>query len=153
MADDKPVHVPTTRYPDLIYPEIRLPATSVEQHESSDLHLRNYWRVVVARRWTIYAVLATTVLVTMIATYKQTPIYRATATIQIDRENANVLSFKDVYEIQTQTDDTLQTQYKVLASSRSLARRVIENLKLNEAEEFRAEPAGLLETYINQIAV
>src|SRR5262249_27400666 len=61
------------------------------------------------------------------------------------------LSFKDVYEIQTQTDDTLQTQYKVLASSRSLARRVIENLKLNEAEEFRDQPTGLVQTYIKQV--
>ena len=151
MADDKPVHIPKTRYPELTYPEIRLSPTVLEHHGSSDLHLRDYWRVIVARRWTIYAILATTVLITMIGTYKQTPIYRATATIQIDRENANVLNFKDVYEIQTQTDDTLQTQYKVLASSRSLARRVIENLKLNEAEEFGDTSAGFFQTYIKEV--
>src|SRR5262245_4522326 len=151
MADDKPVHVPTVRYPELAYPEIRLTAGGPEPSEPTDLHLRDYWRVIVARRWTIYAIVATTVLITMIATYKQTPIYRATATNQIDRENANVLNFKDVYKIQTQTDDTLQTQYKVLATSRTLAKRVIENLHLKDAEEFNAKTPGFLDTYLKEV--
>jgi capsular exopolysaccharide synthesis family protein len=84
----------------------------------------------------------TVVAVTILYTFKQTPIYQATASIQIDKENPNILSFKDVYQIETATDDTLRTQFEVL-KSRTLARRVIEDLKLDELVEFQQDSGSL----------
>ena len=129
--DDRPL---PARYPQ--YPEARHPAP---QHnifgypgeDEDTVHLRDYWRVLVVRRWTILAVLLTFVTFTAIGTFKQVPIYQATTRIQIDRENPNILSFQDVYEIESVTDDALQTQFAVL-SSRTLARRVIEDLQLGQ---------------------
>jgi capsular exopolysaccharide synthesis family protein len=95
-----------------------------------------YWRVIVSRRWVILAILATVVTVTLIYSLKATPIYRATSTVQIDRENPNILSFKDVYELESSADDSLRTQFEVL-KSRSLARSVIEDLGLDKYEEFQ----------------
>src|SRR5215469_8966804 len=103
----------------------------------------DYWRVIVARRWTILAILLTVVTNTIIYTFKQTPIYQATASIQIDKENPNILSFKDVYQIETADDDTLRTQFEVL-KSRALARRVIEDLKLDRNEEFQPKDSNTL---------
>src|SRR6516164_9857053 len=128
MSEEKPVHVPRDKYPELAYPTMLSPSTASDQVEEESNHLMDYWRVIASRRWTILAILMTVVAVTILYTFKQTPIYQATASIQIDKENPNILSFKDVYQIETATDDTLRTQFEVL-KSRRLGRRVIEELK------------------------
>src|SRR5262249_17445122 len=103
----------------------------------------------VVRRWTVFAVFATAVVFTLIFTFKQTPIYQASTTLQIDRENPNVLPIKGVYEVDNTADDTLQTQYKIL-ESRSLARKVIEELRLERVEEFAPKPKkdALISSYL-----
>src|SRR5262249_25504676 len=75
-----------------------------------------------------------------------------TASLQIDRQNPNILSFKDVYQIETEQDDELRTQVEVL-KSRTLARRVIENLKLDRNEEFQQEPgvSSAISAYVREI--
>src|SRR5204863_277461 len=103
-----------------------------------------------ARRWTILAILSTVVLATTIYSLKQTPIYRAKSSIQIDKENQNILSFKDVYEVETATDDTLRTQFEIL-KSRRLARRVIEDLKLDTNEELQPRDRGVLSVAITYV--
>src|SRR5690242_16320555 len=98
MPEEKPVHVPRSKYPDLLNPTTTTLSINSDYNEES-VHLMDYWRVLAARRWTVLAVLATVLTVTMLYTFKQTPIYEATASIQIDTENPNILSFKDVYQI------------------------------------------------------
>jgi capsular exopolysaccharide synthesis family protein len=149
MPEEKPVHVPRDKYPELTYPPTITPSIAIEQSED-EVHLMDYWRVIVARRWTIFAILATVVTLTTIYTLKQTPIYQATASIQIDKENPNILSFKDVYQIETATDDTLRTQYEIL-KSRLLARRVIEDLKLDKIPEFQAPMPGSSGSFLSSI--
>jgi capsular exopolysaccharide synthesis family protein len=143
MSNEKPIHVPRADYPQAMYPQsISGTATAEFEQQEDGIHILDYWRVLVARRWTILAIFLTVVTVSLIYTFKQTPIYQATASIQIDKENPNVLSFKDVYEIETATDDTLRTQFEVL-KSRSLARRVILDLKLDTVEEFVPKYSGV----------
>src|SRR5438874_7938067 len=115
MSTEKPVHVLREQYPEAMYPQVITPFAG-EYAPSEEVHLLDYWRVIVSRRWVIFAVLATTVAVGTIYTLKQPPIYQATASIQIDKENPNILSFKDVYQVETSEDDTLQTQFEVLKS-------------------------------------
>jgi polysaccharide biosynthesis transport protein len=141
MSSEKPVHVPRDRYPEAMYPQV-INAIGGEYGGEEEVHLLDYWRVAIMRIWTILAVLLTAVTATMIYTFNQTPVYRATASIQIDKENPNVLTFKDVYEVETASDDTLRTQFEVL-KSRRLARRVIESLKLDKEEELQ-EDKGLV---------
>src|SRR5215471_17268382 len=148
MAEEKPVHVPRDRYPELIYPATVTPSLGGEYSEET-VHFMDYWRVIATRRWTIFAVLATVVIVTTIYTVKQTPIYQATASIQIDKENPNILSFKDVYAVDAE-DDTLRTQFEVL-KSRSLARRVIEQLKLDRVGEFQPDASGVFGSAVQYI--
>ena len=114
------------------------------------VHLLDYWRVILIRRWTVMAVLATIVAFAAIYTFRQVPVYRATARIQIDRENPNILSFQDVYAIESVTDDALQTQFEIL-SSRSLARRVIEDLDLVEHPEFARSGPGPLASSLGSV--
>ena len=74
-----------------------------------------------------------------IGTFMTKPLYRATVTIKIDKENPNILSFKDVFAIERADDDYYQTQYDILRS-RNLARRVIRRMKLNLDPQFDGRP-------------
>src|SRR5262245_21389231 len=151
MPDQKPVPVNRERYPESIYPApIATPPARIDvESERDEMPVLDYWRVLVVRRWTIFAVFATAVVLTLISTFKQTPIYQASTTLQIDLENRNILSFKGVYEVDNTADDTLPTQYKIL-ESRSLARKVIEELRLDKVEEFAPKPKkdGSISSYL-----
>jgi succinoglycan biosynthesis transport protein ExoP len=150
MPDEKPVHIPRRNYPDLTYPEMpSLPRRGLDEGEGDSIHLLDYWHVSMARKWTILAIFATVTIITGIATFKQVPIFRASATLQIDRESSNVLGdLKDVYQVQVGTDDTLQTQYKVL-ESRSLARHVVQDLDLDKDAEFLPPEPNALSPYVS----
>jgi capsular exopolysaccharide synthesis family protein len=63
------------------------------------------------------------------------PVYEASAQILIERDTPNVLTFKEVSQVDAARDDYYQTQYKLL-QSRALARRVIESMNLLQDAEF-----------------
>ncbi len=149
MSVEKPIHVPREKYPELTQPQLIAPPLNVYR-EQEPLHVLEYWRILVARRWTILAVLCTVVTVTMIWSFKQTPIYRAESSIQIDRENPNILTFKDIYQVESSTDDTLRTQFEVL-KSRSLARRVIQRLHLENLDEFKQSDISVFGSYLTSV--
>ncbi len=102
----------------------------------TDIHLLDYVRVLYKRRWTaVTAFLAVFVSVT-IYVFTATPIYESKVQILIEKENANVVSFKEAFEQNQIADDYYQTQYKLL-QSRALARRTIETLQLWNHPQFK----------------
>ncbi len=103
--------------------------------EEKEVHLRDYWKVIQKRRWTVLATFLIVIVTTAIATFTMRPIYRGTTTIQINKENPQIVDFKEIFAVNTMDMDYYQTQYKIL-ESRSLAKRVIQNLKLGEHPEF-----------------
>ena len=107
--------------------------------EEREVHLRDYWKVVLKRRWTIIAFFFIVLITTAVATFTMRPIYRGTTTLQINKENPQIVDFKEMFAVNTMDLDYYQTQYKVL-ESRSLAKRVIQSLKLSEHPEFLATP-------------
>jgi succinoglycan biosynthesis transport protein ExoP len=103
--------------------------------EEKEVNLRDYWKVIRKRQWTIIAFFLIVVITTAIGTFTMKPIYRGTTTIQINKENPQIVDFKEIFAVNTMDLDYYQTQYKVL-ESRSLAKRVIHSLKLPEHPEF-----------------
>ena len=67
--------------------------TSPELDDS--LHLRDLLRIILKRKWWILSAAALLFGLALLWTLLQTPIYRATATIQIDRTAARVVDFKN----------------------------------------------------------
>ena len=113
--------------------------------EPERISLLDYWRVIVKRRWIILSFTLAVLLITAIATWKATPIYRATINLQIDPEQQSVLPFKEALDpgsTYAQSQEYLQTQFKVL-ESKSLAERVIKalNLEINPAFLGEAKPS------------
>jgi polysaccharide biosynthesis transport protein len=102
-----------------------------EPTSQGESHLWDYVHVLLRRRRLLLAVFASIVALATLRTLLTKPVYEATAQLLIEKQNPNVLNFQGVTEERggSGIDDYYQTQYKLL-QSRSLARRVIENLNL-----------------------
>jgi exopolysaccharide transport family protein len=107
--------------------------------EEKEINLRDYWKVIQKRRWTIIAFFLIVLIATAVGTFTMKPLYRGTTTIQINKENPQIVDFKEIFAVNTMDMDYYQTQYKIL-ESRTLARRVIQALKLSEHPEFQPKP-------------
>jgi len=104
-----------------------------QEQNPEDIDFREYWYVLLKRRWTILTFFVIVVVAVTVGTLLQTPIFRSTATVQIERDVSQVLQFKDAApEERTAEKDFYVTQYELL-KSHSLAQRVIEELHLNQA--------------------
>ncbi|HUJ32988.1 MAG TPA: polysaccharide biosynthesis tyrosine autokinase [Candidatus Acidoferrum sp.] len=102
-----------------------------------------YWRVIQKRRGTILTTLFVVFTLGLFATLKQKPVYEAQSLIEIQKENPDIPSLQELFEVESISDTYLETQNRILKSE-SLARRVIAQLKLDKLPEFGArgkEPA------------
>jgi len=95
--------------------------------------LREYWEVILRRRWTVLTCFAIVLVAMMTATFLTTKIYRATLTLQIEQQESksavlgatvapNEMAYFD-------SQNFYQTQYELLKSD-ALVQRVIEQLNL-----------------------
>src|SRR5215471_3983149 len=108
---------------------------TIEPDEAIDL--RAYGRVLRKRFATVAIVFFVVFAVGLIATLKEKPVYRARVLLEIQKENADIPTIKDLYELESVSDSYLKTQYTILASD-SLAERVIDQLHLDALPEFNA---------------
>src|SRR5215467_7019944 len=114
---------------------------SVDPPEETEVHLSDYLRVLYKRRWPALTVFLIVFVGTCIFTFTATPIYNARVQLLIEKENTNVVTFKEAVEQNQLTDDYYQTQYKIL-QSRALARRTLDSLNLWHFPEFDSQDTG-----------
>jgi capsular exopolysaccharide synthesis family protein len=131
---------PITRYQPLAAiraEQLRLDAAGTARAAEFDPppDLLGYWRVLRKRRWTILTLFTVVFLGVLIGTLKTKPVFEARALLEIEKENPNILTVKELFELETVSDTYLETQYKVLRSD-ALARRVILQLRLDRLAEF-----------------
>jgi capsular exopolysaccharide synthesis family protein len=101
----------------------------------------DYWRVLVKRRWAVFAAATAGLVVAAVGSWTATPVYRATTRLQVDPEQQNVLPFQgagDPGAGYAQSQEHLETQFKVLGS-RALAERVVEGLGLGGEPAFAGD--------------
>lgn len=120
----------------------------------TEVHLLDYVKVLYKRRWTALTVFSIVVISVAVFTFTATPIYEAKVQILIEKENANIVSFKEAFEQNQITDDYYQTQYKIL-QSRALARRTITALNLWNQPQFNPRPApgSAISKLLNSVGV
>ncbi len=112
---------------------------AVGQEEEDGLDLKEYWAVIVRHKFTIILFVVIALVASAIATSLQTPVYRSSVKLQIDREAARVVNFEGVTPREAAYSfDFYETQYQLL-KSRGLAKRVIEQLGLESSDQFRAK--------------
>jgi polysaccharide biosynthesis transport protein len=114
----------------------RLPTIDLSPREP---HLYDYLLILRKHQWLILAFLLTVVTIVSVATFRMRPVYVAKATIEIDRENSNILPFQgaDSYDLMMDLDNYIETQAKVLTSE-TLALQTIRNSGLAGNPEFSA---------------
>ncbi len=105
------------------------------------------WGVAQRRKWLIAAIVAAALLLGLIVTLLMTPMYSATARLEISREQLNVTQVNkaDTGMAEGQDTEFYKTQYSLL-SARSLAERVVRTMNLAQSNDFftahRATPMG-----------
>src|SRR5437764_3872123 len=107
----------------------------VEPEEPLDF--RAYARILRKRFSTVLIVFFLVFAVTLIATLKEKPVYRAQVLLEIQKENPDIPTIKDLYELESVSDSYLKTQYSILASE-SVVRRVIDQLHIDALPEFNS---------------
>src|SRR5438477_4319605 len=126
------------RGPDALNTRIVELPDSYEILESGEaLDLRSYGRILRKRLPSILVDFFNLFTVVLIATLQQRPVYRAQALLEIQKENPDIPTIKELYELDAVSDAYLRTQYSILASE-SLARRAIDQLHLDTLHEFNS---------------
>lgn len=97
--------------------------------EQTEIHLRDYLYILRKRRIVILVFLSLVLVFGTLFTYFEKMLYRAQATVLIERENPNVVDFKEVITLDTSTTDFYRTQYQIM-ESRSLIERLIQEENL-----------------------
>ena len=62
--------------------------------------LRAHWRTIRKRRWTIFSIVLVTFTIALIATWKQKNVYRAAALLEIQKENANIPTVQELFQLE-----------------------------------------------------
>ena len=102
-------------------------------------HLYDYLLILRKHQWLVLSFLLTVVTIVSIATFRMQPVYVATARIEIDRENSNILPFQgqDSYDYMVDLDNYIETQSKILTSE-TLALQTIRSAGLAGDPEFNS---------------
>jgi succinoglycan biosynthesis transport protein ExoP len=117
----------------------RFPAFELSPREP---HLYDYLLILRKHLWLILSFLLAVVTFVAIATFRMQSVYVATARIELDRENGNILPFQgtDSYDFMMDLDNYIETQSKILTSE-TLALQTIRNNGLSARPEF-SSPNG-----------
>ena len=107
--------------------------------DSREWHIQDFWSVLYKRRWAAIVTFVVVASATLVYTFTATPVYEAHAQLLLG-DRPNIVTFQGSDDRrQTDQQGYLETQYRLL-SSRSLLRRVIDDLKLwNNAGLKRAD--------------
>ena len=122
----------------------RLQTALERQHEEEEtddsLSLTDLLRIVRKHKWTLLTVIVLACVAATLRTFLSTPLYRSTVVMQIERAAPRVVSFNnDLDQDQRGGDEStlLKTQVELL-KSRSLAERVIDELRLDQSKSAAA---------------
>ncbi len=102
--------------------------------EADRWDLLKYWRTFIRHKWLILSIAIAFVALGAVRTLMQTPLYTATARLQIDNP-ANVVEGGQVTPHDQTDSQSMRTQYELLRS-RAMAKRVASSLKLGTDDEF-----------------
>jgi len=115
---------------------LRQPFETLDVSAEEVQPLLDYWNAISKRRWLVLFCLLVVFTTVAIGTLKKKPIYEGKTLIEINPEQPNVLNFQEVIQLSSIDIDAYRgTQYEIL-QSRTLAEKVVDELKLYRYPEF-----------------
>ncbi|MDT8410268.1 MAG: polysaccharide biosynthesis tyrosine autokinase [Wenzhouxiangellaceae bacterium] len=109
--------------------------------DDDTIDLREYWRILLKRRWMVLSVVMIIVVATLLSTILMVPVYRSTAAVQITPPNNQILEYADFSGDQggyLGQQQFYTTQYEILRS-RGLAEAVVRNEGVENHPELTGE--------------
>ncbi|MEN6440745.1 MAG: Wzz/FepE/Etk N-terminal domain-containing protein [Syntrophobacter sp.] len=110
--------------------------------EEQDFHLRDYWHILLKRKWWFLGILSLVMVATALVTFLMTPVYQGKITLQIVQDNPSALMGGDKLDPlgaitgTSEMDRFYETQYKILQSP-TLAYGLIDSLNLKEHPSYK----------------
>ncbi|WP_440995042.1 GumC family protein [Arhodomonas sp. SL1] len=111
------------------------------EYDDDEISLADLWLTIRKHKWTIISFTALVVTATVVATALMRPVYKATATVQINEQGSQILEYQDLEGTGGgggRERNFYATQYEIL-KSRSLASTVVEDLGLVDNPELNGE--------------
>ena len=88
-----------------------------ERRDDDEIDLLAYWHILLKRRWLILSILLGVVALALLKTLTTTPMYRATAVLQLEKRGTEVVQVGGMQPDSYGWDpDFLQTQYELIKS-------------------------------------
>jgi len=117
-------------------PQVVQTGPSSHDADDSGIDLLEYWHIILKRRWTVLGMLGIVLAVVLVVTLLTPSIFRSSTTLQIERDTIQVVQVQGLMPVESVSDkDFYQTQYELL-KSRTLAKRVIDQLNLGSDPSF-----------------
>jgi capsular exopolysaccharide synthesis family protein len=110
--------------------------------ESEEVHLRDYWKMLVKRRRVVMLVFLAVFVLGAYSTFSATPLYTGRAILRIEPQDPEITGMTEVLTPQAATSgpyDYYQTEFSLL-KSRPLAAKVITELGLESNQAFTSIP-------------
>jgi len=116
-----------------------------EHFQDEQVDLRQQFLTIYKYKWSILALAITVSVLASLWAYSLVPVYRATASLLIESEEAKVISIEDVYGLPGGEWEYYETQLLIL-KSRALAEKVFDILNLEKHPEFlpKTKPKSFL---------
>ncbi len=104
--------------------------------DAPQIHWRQYGAILMERKWIALTTLVVVVTITMISTFKETPIFRTFARIMVDAEQQTIpTDVETAVANEIQEQQTMNTLRQLLTSHK-LAKRVVQKHTLDQDREF-----------------
>jgi len=110
----------------------------------SNIDFAHYYRLILRNLWKIILFSIIVGLLSIFYALSLNPVFYSKTTLLIESQQPNVVSFQDVYQVDTRNRSYIGTQLQIL-KSRSLAIRVVERLGLTTEGEGEGEEEPVLE--------
>ena len=112
-----------------------------EFEETTGIDLLHYFHILMKWKAVVIGAAALAVIAGLVGTLLTTPMYKASSTIQIDRESVKILNSDGVQPREAGGDEFFQTQYGLLRS-RDLAERTVNKFNLADNATFMGQAGG-----------
>ncbi|WP_376697510.1 GumC family protein [Wenzhouxiangella sp. EGI_FJ10305] len=117
------------------------PSIQGRGEDDETIDLREYWRVLVKRKWTVIGVVIIVVTAALLSSLLMVPEYRSTARIEVNPESSRILNYQDFAPEESGWNATAvfySTQFQLIKSG-ALAEEVIRNEELQDHPELLGE--------------
>lgn len=124
-----------------------------DYEEEPEKTLKDYIRVIFKRKRIIAIVFLSVVTLTAIYTYTRIPVYRATATLEFDKENSNSINNIGESLAPNWTQAEFFATQSGILKSRFLAEALQEKMDLANSSEFKREEPGAMSQMMNRLSL